>query len=85
MGRRAWRRWRAPHTTHVTVADAAFGNVVATTQTINDLFGAKILIPGLGAVANNYMHLFDPRPGHALSLAAGQARHHLDVADDGAA
>ena len=31
----------------MTAADA-FGNVVATTQTINNLFGAKILIPGLG-------------------------------------
>ncbi|WP_454623624.1 gamma-glutamyltransferase [Bradyrhizobium cenepequi] len=59
------------HTTHLTAADA-FGNVVATTQTINNLFGAKILIPGLGAIANNYMHLFDPRPGHALSLAPGK-------------
>lgn len=59
------------HTTHVTVADS-FGNVVATTQTINNLFGAKILIPGLGAIANNYMNLFDPRPGHALSLAPGK-------------
>jgi gamma-glutamyltranspeptidase/glutathione hydrolase len=53
------------------VADA-FGNVIATTQTINNLFGARILIPGLGAVPNNYMNLFDPRPGHALSLAAGK-------------
>jgi gamma-glutamyltranspeptidase/glutathione hydrolase len=59
------------HTTHMTVADA-FGNVVATTQTINNLFGAKILIPGLGAIPNNYMNLFDPRPGHALSLAPGK-------------
>ncbi|OKO73525.1 gamma-glutamyltransferase [Bradyrhizobium sp. AS23.2] len=59
------------HTTHMTAADA-FGNVVATTQTINDLFGAKIMIPGLGAIANNYMSLFDPRPGHALSLAPGK-------------
>jgi gamma-glutamyltranspeptidase/glutathione hydrolase len=59
------------HTTHMTVADS-FGNVVATTQTINNLFGAKILIPGLGTIANNYMHLFDPRPGHALSLAPGK-------------
>ena len=33
------------HTTHMTAADA-MGNVVATTQTINNLFGAKILIPG---------------------------------------
>ncbi len=59
------------HTTHMTAADA-FGNVVATTQTINNLFGAKILIPGLGTIANNYMNLFDPRPGHALSLAPGK-------------
>jgi gamma-glutamyltranspeptidase / glutathione hydrolase len=72
------QRWSAgvsplesAHTTHMTVADH-LGNVVATTQTINDLFGAKILIPGLGTIANNYMNLFDPRPGHALSLAPGK-------------
>ena len=59
------------HTTHMTAADA-FGNVVASTQTINNLFGAKFLIPGLGAIPNNYMNLFDPRPGHALSLAPGK-------------
>ncbi len=59
------------HTTHMTAADA-MGNVVATTQTINNLFGAKFLIPGLGAVPNNYMNLYDPRPGHALSLAPGK-------------
>jgi gamma-glutamyltranspeptidase/glutathione hydrolase len=55
----------------MTAADA-FGNVVATTQTINNLFGAKILIPGLGTVPNNYLNLFDPRPGQALSLAPGK-------------
>jgi gamma-glutamyltranspeptidase/glutathione hydrolase len=59
------------HTTHMTAADA-FGNVVATTQTINNLFGAKFLIPGLGTVPNNYMNLYDPRAGHALSLAPGK-------------
>lgn len=59
------------HTTHMTAADG-FGNVVATTQTINNLFGAKILIPGLGTIPNNYMNLYDPRPGHALSLAPGK-------------
>jgi gamma-glutamyltranspeptidase/glutathione hydrolase len=59
------------YTTHMTAADA-FGNVVATTQTINNLFGAKFLIPGLGTVPNNYMNLYDPRPGHALSLAPGK-------------
>ena len=71
----AWSAGVSPlegaHTTHMTAADA-FGNVVATTQTINNLFGAKILIPGLGTIANNYMNLFDPRPGHALSLAPGK-------------
>jgi gamma-glutamyltranspeptidase / glutathione hydrolase len=59
------------HTTHMTAADA-MGNVVSTTQTINNLFGAKIMIPGLGTVPNNYMNLYDPRPGHALSLAPGK-------------
>jgi gamma-glutamyltranspeptidase/glutathione hydrolase len=53
-------------------AAAAFGNVFATTQTINNLFGAKFLIPGLGTGPNNYMNLFDPRPGHAFSLAPGK-------------
>ena len=72
------QRWSAgvsqlesAHTTHMTAADA-MGNVVATTQTINNLFGAKILIPGLGAIPNNYMNLYDPRPGHALSLEPGK-------------
>jgi gamma-glutamyltranspeptidase / glutathione hydrolase len=72
------QRWSAgvqqlegAHTTHMTAADA-MGNVVATTQTINNLFGAKFLIPGLGTVPNNYMNLYDPRPGHALSLAPGK-------------
>lgn len=72
---KAWsagvRQLEGAHTTHMTVADG-FGNVVATTQTINNLFGAKILIPGLGMVPNNYLNLFDPRPGHALSLQPGK-------------
>jgi gamma-glutamyltranspeptidase/glutathione hydrolase len=58
-------------TTHVTVADA-MGNVVATTQTINGLFGACVQIPGTGMIANNYMFNFDPHPGRALSIAPGK-------------
>jgi gamma-glutamyltranspeptidase/glutathione hydrolase len=65
------KQLESAHTTHMTAADAD-GNVVATTQTINNLFGAKFLIPGLGAIPNNYMCLFDPRPGHALSVAPGK-------------
>ena len=58
-------------TTHVTVADAE-GNVVATTQTINGLFGACVQVPGTGMIANNYMFNFDPHPGRALSVEAGK-------------
>jgi gamma-glutamyltranspeptidase/glutathione hydrolase len=59
------------NTTHVTVADR-FGNVIASTQTINSLFGARFSIPGTGMIANNYMFNFDPRPGRALSIAPGK-------------
>ena len=58
-------------TTHVCVADAE-GNVVATTQTINGLFGACVQIPGTGMIANNYMFNFDPHPGLALSVEPGK-------------
>lgn len=58
-------------TTHVTVADA-WGNVVASTQTLNGLFGSCVGIPGTGLIANNYMVNFDPVPGRALSIAPGK-------------
>lgn len=58
-------------TTHLTVADAD-GNVVAATQTINGLFGACVMIPGTGLIANNYMFNFDPHPGRAQSIAPGK-------------
>ncbi|MDE0459080.1 MAG: gamma-glutamyltransferase [Chromatiales bacterium] len=58
-------------TTHVTVADVD-GNVVATTQTINGLFGACVQVPGTGMIANNYMFNFDPHPGRALSVEPGK-------------
>jgi gamma-glutamyltranspeptidase/glutathione hydrolase len=61
----------APHTTHVTVADGD-GGVVAATQTINNLFGSKVTVPGTGVLLNNNMALFDPHPGHAASLAPGK-------------
>jgi gamma-glutamyltranspeptidase/glutathione hydrolase len=71
----AWSAAVAPegsaHTTHLTVADAA-GNVVASTQTINSLFGARYIVPGTGMIPNNYMHVFDPHPGRASSVAPGK-------------
>jgi gamma-glutamyltranspeptidase/glutathione hydrolase len=59
------------NTTHVTVADAD-GHVVSATHTINGLFGASVMIPGTGLIANNYMYNFDPHPGRALSIAPGK-------------
>jgi gamma-glutamyltranspeptidase / glutathione hydrolase len=72
------RRWTSgllgkegADTTHLTAADGK-GNVVTTTQTINSLFGARFIVPGLGMVPNDYMSNFDPRPGNALSIAPGK-------------
>ncbi len=59
------------HTTHLTVADAE-GNIVASTQTINSLFGARYIVPGTGMVPNNYMFVFTPHPGRASSVAPGK-------------
>jgi gamma-glutamyltranspeptidase / glutathione hydrolase len=72
-------RWPAAHagggeaadTTHLTVADTD-GNVVAATQTINGLFGAGVMVPGTGLIANNYMLNFDPHAGRPLSIAPGK-------------
>jgi gamma-glutamyltranspeptidase/glutathione hydrolase len=59
------------YTTHLTIADAA-GNVVASTQTINSLFGARYIVPGTGMIPNNYMHVFDPHPDRASSVQPGK-------------
>lgn len=78
IGMGSARRWSSgllakegADTTHLTTADG-MGNVVATTQTINSLFGARFIVPGLGMVPNDYMSNFDPRPGNALSIAPGK-------------
>ncbi|MCL2429318.1 MAG: gamma-glutamyltransferase [Alphaproteobacteria bacterium] len=65
------RAGESANTTHITIADGA-GNVVTSTQTINNLFGAKFMVPGTGIIPNNYMYLFDPHPGRAQSVAPGK-------------
>ncbi|MBP8309344.1 MAG: gamma-glutamyltransferase [Burkholderiaceae bacterium] len=59
------------NTTHLTVADRD-GRIVCATQTINSLFGARYMVPGTGLIPNNYLYVFDPRPGLANSLAPGK-------------
>lgn len=57
-------------TTHLSVADAE-GNMVALTNTLLSLFGAKVISPATGVLLNNGIMWFDPRPGRPNSLAAG--------------
>ncbi len=45
-------------TTHLSVMDR-FGNVVALTQSIERVYGAKVVTPELGFLYNNYMCSFD--------------------------
>ena len=59
------------NTTHLTVADRD-GRIVCATQTINSLFGARYMVPGTGMIPNNYLYVFNPRPGLANSLAPGK-------------
>jgi gamma-glutamyltranspeptidase/glutathione hydrolase len=64
-------RGEGAHTTHLTVADG-MGNIVASTQTINSLFGARYIVPGTGMIPNNYMFVFTPHPRRANSVAPGK-------------
>lgn len=49
-------------TTHYSVVDAA-GNAVATTTTINDLYGSGVYLPTVGFFMNDEMDDFTARPG----------------------
>lgn len=58
-------------TTHVSVVDGE-GAMVATTQTVNHIFGARVTVPGTGIILNNCMRLFDPRTGQPNSVGPGK-------------
>lgn len=59
------------HTTHVCAVDRD-RNAVSVTLTLGNLFGSHVVVPGTGIVLNDMMLLFDPRPGHANSIAGGK-------------
>mgnify|MGYP001815400968 FL=1 len=58
-------------TTHLSAIDAQ-GNMVALTQTLLSVFGARLTLPGTGILMNNGINWFDPRPGQPNSLAPGK-------------
>jgi gamma-glutamyltranspeptidase/glutathione hydrolase len=61
------------HTTHYSVVDAA-GSAVATTTTINDLYGSGVYLPTVGFFMNDEMDDFAARPGfpNAFGLVQGE-------------
>lgn len=83
MAERIWQRVKTPvprfnsggaeseHTTQLCIADSA-GNAVTMTHTLGQPSG--VVTPGLGFMYNGAMGVFDPRPGHAGSLAPGKSR-----------
>jgi gamma-glutamyltranspeptidase/glutathione hydrolase len=56
-----WPR-ESPQTTHVSAVDAA-RNAVSLTYTLEDSYGAKIVVPGAGFLLNNEMGDFNAGPG----------------------
>ena len=54
-------------TSHITTADRE-GNIVSATQTLNHIFGSKVVVPGTGVLLDNTMANFDPHPNLANSV-----------------
>ena len=66
--------YESDQTTHYSVADE-HGNLVATTYTLNLLFGSGIVATGTGITLNNEMDDFSIKPGvpNAFGLLGGEA------------
>jgi gamma-glutamyltranspeptidase/glutathione hydrolase len=61
-------------TTHFSIADEQ-GNVVAVTYTLNNGYGSKVTVPGLGFLLNDEMDDFAAKPGtpNLFGLVQGEA------------
>jgi gamma-glutamyltranspeptidase/glutathione hydrolase len=62
------------NTTHYSIVDKA-GNAVSVTYTLNDWFGAKVTVPGIGVLLNNEMDDFTVKIGvpNLYGLVQGEA------------
>lgn len=67
-------RREGEHTTHYSAVDR-YGNAIATTTTINSLFGSGVWVPDAGFFMNNEMDDFTARPGtpNQFGLIQGEA------------
>ena len=61
------------HTTSLAVGDKA-GNMVCINQTLVNLFGSGVVVPGTGITMNNAMYGLNPEPGHANSIDGRKRR-----------
>jgi gamma-glutamyltranspeptidase/glutathione hydrolase len=61
------------HTTALSAADRA-GNMVTVNQTLVNLFGSGVVIPGTGILMNNAMYGLNPEPGHVNSIDGRKRR-----------
>ena len=64
-------RAESSRTTHLSVLDGD-GNAVSMTHSLGMMSG--VITEGLGFMYNGCMAVFDPRPGHAGSIAPGKSR-----------
>ena len=67
-------RTESTETTHFSILDA-HGDAVASTQSVNVIFGARVMLPGWGIVLNDTMDDFSAAPGkpNAYGLVGGEA------------
>jgi gamma-glutamyltranspeptidase/glutathione hydrolase len=61
------------HTTSLAVGDKT-GGLVCINQTLVNLFGSGVVVPGTGITMNNAMYGLNPEPGHANSIDGRKRR-----------
>jgi gamma-glutamyltranspeptidase/glutathione hydrolase len=66
---------RSAHTSNVIAADAE-GNLISLTATQGWMYGAHLVVDGLGLALNHGMSRFDYKPGHPNGPAPGKRMQH---------